>query len=69
MRINNKGVDMDFLMKGKDWLLARWSERTSWDGAALIAICGSIILFGGIVKLAAWVGLGYGIWTLVKQEG
>ena len=68
MRINKIGVDMDFLNKGKDWVLARWSERTSWDGAALIAICGSIILFGGIVKLAAWVGLGYGIWTLVQKE-
>jgi len=51
-----------------DFIKARLKERTSLDGAALIAICGSIILFGGIVKIAAWAGLGYGIYTLVKKE-
>lgn len=51
-----------------DFIKARLKERTSLDGAALIAICGSIILFGGIVKIAAWIGLGYGIYTLVKKE-
>jgi hypothetical protein len=43
-------------------------ERTTWDGAVLIAICGSVILFGGLAKMMAWVGLGYGIWTLLKKE-
>lgn len=44
------------------------AERTSFDGLTLIAICGSIILFGGIAKLAAWAGLAYGLWTLLKSE-
>jgi len=43
-------------------------ERTTWDGAVLIGICGSVILFGGLAKMMAWVGLGYGIWTLLKKE-
>ncbi len=43
-------------------------ERTSIDGIALIAICGGVILFGGLAKLVAWVGLAYGIFTLVKTE-
>ena len=43
-------------------------ERTSFDGLTLIAICGSIILFGGIAKLAAYAGLAYGLWTLLKTE-
>jgi len=43
-------------------------ERTSFDGLTLIAICGSIVLFGGIVKLAAWAGLAYGLWTMFKTE-
>jgi len=42
------------------------SERTSLDGLTLIAICGSIILFGGIAKLAAYAGLAYGLWTMFK---
>ena len=60
---------MDYLNNAKDWVKGRIGERTSLDGVALIGVCGSIILFGGIVKLAAWVGLGYGIYTLVKKEG
>ena len=43
-------------------------ERTSWDGVMLIGICGSVILFGGLAKMLAWAGLGYGIWTLLKTE-
>ena len=43
-------------------------ERTSWDGAMLIGICGSVIMFGGLAKMMAWIGLAYGIWTLLKKE-
>ncbi len=43
-------------------------ERTSLDGALLIAICGTTLLLGGLVEWAAWFGLGYGIWTLFKKE-
>ena len=43
-------------------------ERTSLDGIMLIGICGSVILFGGLAKILAWVGLGWGIWTLLKSE-
>ena len=43
-------------------------ERTSLDGLTLIAICGSIVLFGGLAKLAAYAGLAYGLWTLLKTE-
>lgn len=43
-------------------------ERTSLDGVMLIGICGSVILFGGLAKVLAWVGLGWGIWTLLKSE-
>jgi|TARA_R110002050_G_scaffold5014_11_gene23272 hypothetical protein len=51
-----------------DYIKKLMKERTSLDGVALIAICGSFILFGGLAKLAAWVGLGYGIFTLIKSE-
>ena len=51
-----------------DYIKKLAGERTTLDGVALIAICGSVLLFGGLAKLAAWVGLGYGIYTLVKSE-
>jgi hypothetical protein len=51
-----------------DWIRDRIKERTSIDGITLIAICGFIILFGGVAKLIAWAGLVWGIVTLIKKE-
>jgi len=50
------------------YLLKIMGERTSLDGVALIAICGAVILFGGLAKIAAWAGLGYGLYNLLKTE-
>lgn len=59
---------MNMLLKLKDWSLDRLKERTSLDGIGLIVLCGSVILFGGIAKLLAWLGLVWGIYTLVKSD-
>lgn len=59
---------MNYISSVKDWILARFSERTSWDGALLVAISLSLLLLGDLVWWAAWVGLVYGIYTLVKSE-
>ena len=29
---------MHYLNLAKDWIMARWAERTSWDGGMLIAL-------------------------------
>ena len=60
---------MEMLSKAKDWVMDRVGERTSLDGLTLVVICGSVILFGGIAKRLAWLGLAWGIYTLVKSEG
>ena len=59
---------MELLNVAKEWVVSRWSERTSWDGISLIVVCGSVVLFGGIAKLLAWVGLAWGVYTLVKSD-
>jgi len=51
-----------------NWIKNRLKERTTLDGAALILICGSVIVLGGIVKMAAWAGLAYGIFTAIRGE-
>jgi|TARA_R110002074_G_scaffold318740_3_gene489145 ABC-type phosphate transport system permease subunit len=51
-----------------DYIKKLMKERTSWDGGVIIAVCGSVILLGGLAKVAAWVGLAYGIYTLLKSE-
>ena len=51
-----------------DFLKERWTERTSWDGAILIAVGVIILIAGPLAKLAAWGAIGYGAWTLYKRE-
>ena len=48
--------------------MERVAERTSLDGLLLIAAGGSVILFGGLAKLLAWIAVLWGIYTLVKAE-
>ena len=50
------------------WVKARVSERTSWDGGVIIVGCLMVICFGGLAKMAAWVGLVYGVWAIWKAE-
>ena len=56
------------LVKAKDWIMARVKERTSLDGALLVAVGGSILLFGVLAKLLAWVAVLWGAYTLFKAE-
>jgi hypothetical protein len=52
----------------KNWISKRLKERTTLDGVALIVICGSVIILGGIVTTVAWAGLAYGLFTTIKGE-
>ena len=59
---------MNILHIGKQWIIDRAKERTSWDGAILIAAGGSFILLGPLAEVAAYVAVIYGAWTLWKKE-
>lgn len=53
------------------WIKNRITERTSWDGGALIAV-GVIGLFLSAIipmNLVFWAAIAWGIITLVKSEG
>jgi hypothetical protein len=58
----------DKLAIAYEWAQARWGERTSWDGAVIIAVSLLVIIAAPIIKLLAWPALAYGIYTLVKSE-
>jgi hypothetical protein len=49
-----------------DWVQARLNERTSWDGVTIIIMMALIAT--PLAKYAAWFGLGYGAWALLKRE-
>tara|TARA_R100000742_G_C4214864_1_gene40227 strand:+ start:68 stop:250 length:183 start_codon:yes stop_codon:yes gene_type:complete len=59
---------MDMVKNGVEWLKARVSERTSWDGAVIMAVCLLVLLTGGLAKVLAFAGLLYGAWTCYKAE-
>jgi hypothetical protein len=50
------------------WVKARFAERTSWDGGVLIAVSLLVILASPILKWAAYAGLAWGAYTLLKGE-
>jgi hypothetical protein len=51
-----------------DWIKERLKERTSLDGAVLIAAGAAFIVLGPLAKIAAYGAIAYGIWTIVKKE-
>ena len=50
------------------WLKSRIDERTSWDGAALIALGVIVLIAGPLAKIAAYAAIAYGAWTIYKTE-
>ena len=49
--------------------MARWAERTTWDGTVIIALGVVVLVFQGLLPYAAWGAIAYGVWTLLKSEG
>lgn len=52
----------------KTWVVARLKERTSWDGAVMIAAGVAYIVLGPLAKVAAYAAIAYGAWTIWKKE-
>ena len=52
----------------KNWIKQRLEERTSWNGAALIAVGVVVLIAGPFAKLAAYAAIAYGAWTIWKAE-
>jgi hypothetical protein len=51
-----------------DWIKERLRERTSLDGAVLIAAGAAFIVLGPLAKIAAYGAIAYGVWTITKKE-
>jgi hypothetical protein len=51
------------------WVMARWAERSTWDGTVIIALGVIVLVFQGLLPYAAWGAIAYGAWTFLKSEG
>tara|TARA_R100001163_G_C4971884_1_gene131464 strand:- start:246 stop:413 length:168 start_codon:yes stop_codon:yes gene_type:complete len=52
----------------KNFITSRLNERTSMDGAILIAVGIIVLIAGPFAKLAAYGAIAYGAWTIYKKE-
>lgn len=52
----------------KNFITSRLEERTSLDGAILIALGVLILIAGPFAKIAAYGAIAYGAWTIWKKE-
>ena len=52
----------------KKFITSRLEERTSWDGAMLVAVGVIVLIAGPFAKLAAYAAILYGAWTIWKSE-
>ena len=59
---------IQWIQDAKEWVTDRMQERTTLDGAVLIAVGVIALMFSGLVNWAAYAAILYGIWTLVKSE-
>lgn len=52
----------------KQWIINRIKERTTWDGAALVALGVVILVAKPIAGILAYAAIAYGAWTIWKKE-
>ena len=52
----------------KKFITSRLEERTSLDGAILIALGVLILIAGPFAEIAAYGAVAYGAWTIYKKE-
>lgn len=52
--------------KFKGWVSNRFKERTSWDGAALIALGIVVLIAKPLAGILAYAAIAYGAWTIWK---
>lgn len=52
----------------KKWINERLNERTTIDGAVLVAAGIAFLIFKPIASLVAYTAIAYGAWTIWKKE-
>ena len=52
----------------KTWLVARWTERTSWNGIWLVVIGVAVLIGTPFIKFGAYAVIVYGVWQIWKKE-
>jgi hypothetical protein len=51
-----------------NWIKNRLKERTTWDGAALVALGVAVLFMAPLAKIGAGLAIAWGAWTIWKSE-
>ena len=54
--------------KFKSWVSDAFKERTSWDGAVLIAFGIIVLIAKPLAGILSHAAIAYGAWTIWKSE-
>lgn len=49
------------------WIKNKLQEKSKADGLFLIAVGSAFIVLGPLAKIAAYVAIAYGLWTVLKK--
>jgi|TARA_R110000851_G_scaffold10377_1_gene37534 hypothetical protein len=52
----------------KNWIKERLEERTTYNGAVLIALGVVVLIAGPFAKLAAYAAIAYGAWAIWSKD-
>ena len=52
----------------KNWIKERLEERTTYNGAVLIALGVVVLIAGPFAKLAAYAAIAYGVWAIWSKD-
>lgn len=52
----------------KKWIEQRLAERSSLDGAVMVAVGAAIIVFSPFAKIIAYGAIVYGAYTIWRQD-
>ena len=68
MEDHEKNKEKVMINNFKSWVSDRFKERTSWDGAALIALGIVVLIAKPIAGILAYAAIAYGAWTIWKKD-
>jgi hypothetical protein len=58
----------EWMSDAVEWVKDRCQERTTLDGVVLVAMGLIALFFQGLITIAAYVAIVYGVWTMWKSE-
>ena len=64
----DKKEEKEMVQTVTDWVTGRLTERTTWDGAALVGVSCVALFWPTVIQYAALAGIVWGAITILKAQ-